>query len=735
MELTTTWQRLVTYTGNTADIKVANIVADAVAVSNTGTLTVGNIVASSKITSLTANIGNATSYVDMSSGNITATGSASVGSANITGNLTVNNIAVTTNVVANIITTTGNFNLGTSGNVTTAKAANTGALVTTYANANGPISMQVNGDLNVIGKLFANGGSGTTTIGNLTIDNAVFTLAANSTTTSYITSTSPHGIEMKYADASNTVTGAFMGIVAPVANVPKFALYTGVTVGGPSGMYDTHGSATLTPGALTMGALDATSANIAEIIVTGNLSGNLITSSISNTAGNISISATDTVNISTKANISGNTTIGGNLTVPNIIGANITATANNTISANTVSANYILGTIRTGPQPYITKVGTLSSLTVTGNITAGNINTTGTANFGAINLNSIKTNTISSGGAITLTSGNTVSAGTKYTITAVGATDWTSVGAASTATGNGVISNTVLQVTGVTGNLGANTYIKGTGIIAGTYIVAQTYNEAAYTTATAATSNTIIAVSNATSVASGQIAVVNGVTIGTVASANTTAKTVTMTTAVTVANSANIGFYTLVAGSPNGKNGLYTVSATQTVALTTITGQPLVGTVFTATQSSSLGANSSCQTMIPGTIEGAWKLTTGSTLQATYADLAERHHADAVYPTGTVMTVGGTNEITAANTACRVLGVVSDQWAYLMNGDAGTQDTHPAVAYVGRVPVRVVGPITKLSPVSPLDDGTAQAGLSNQFGWALETNLDESEKLVLCIIK
>jgi hypothetical protein len=122
-------------------------------------------------------------------------------------------------------------------------------------------------------------------------------------------------------------------------------------------------------------------------------------------------------------------------------------------------------------------------------------------------------------------------------------------------------------------------------------------------------------------------------------------------------------------------------------------------------------------------------------MQATYADLAERHHSDAEYPTGTVMTVGGTNEVTAASNNSKVLGVVSAEYAYLMNEAAGPQETHPAVAYVGRVPVRVVGAINKHDIVSPADGGVAIASDTNGFGWAIETNLDPAEKLVLCIIK
>jgi len=82
---------------------------------------------------------------------------------------------------------------------------------------------------------------------------------------------------------------------------------------------------------------------------------------------------------------------------------------------------------------------------------------------------------------------------------------------------------------------------------------------------------------------------------------------------------------------------------------------------------------------------------------ALYADLAERYAADAVYPVGTVVVIGGEHEITTttihADTA--IAGVISKDPAYRMNSDAGTDETHPYVALRGRVPCQVVGPIKK----------------------------------------
>lgn len=139
-----------------------------------------------------------------------------------------------------------------------------------------------------------------------------------------------------------------------------------------------------------------------------------------------------------------------------------------------------------------------------------------------------------------------------------------------------------------------------------------------------------------------------------------------------------------------------------------------------------------------GSITGNWTLTTGSRLQATYADLAERHHADTEYSVGTVVKVGGVNEITQTSSSDSndVLGVISNTAAYLMNADAGSDTTHPPVASVGRVKVRVLGPIKKGDKITTGINGCATASTNNVgFGWALESNSDVNEKLVLCVIK
>jgi len=101
---------------------------------------------------------------------------------------------------------------------------------------------------------------------------------------------------------------------------------------------------------------------------------------------------------------------------------------------------------------------------------------------------------------------------------------------------------------------------------------------------------------------------------------------------------------------------------------------------------------------------------------ALYADVAERFAADEVLEAGTVVELGGTQEITRSVTELseNVFGVISTRAAYLMNGGAGEDDTHPPVAMTGRVPVKVTGTIRKGDRLVSAGLGIARAARSGE---------------------
>ena len=125
----------------------------------------------------------------------------------------------------------------------------------------------------------------------------------------------------------------------------------------------------------------------------------------------------------------------------------------------------------------------------------------------------------------------------------------------------------------------------------------------------------------------------------------------------------------------------------------------------------------------------------GIATEALYADLAEKYTTDDEYPVGTVMAISLDDgaEATKAMRDTIAIGVISLEPAYLMNKDCDGQ----AIGLKGRVPVRVIGPVRKGHAVYVDENGCASTVVNGgcMVGIALETNLDEDEKLVECVLK
>lgn len=143
-----------------------------------------------------------------------------------------------------------------------------------------------------------------------------------------------------------------------------------------------------------------------------------------------------------------------------------------------------------------------------------------------------------------------------------------------------------------------------------------------------------------------------------------------------------------------------------------------------------------------GTPTKRWEYVYGETVEATYADLAERYEADDVYEPGTVLIFGGDKEVTKTDvhTDYRVAGVVSTNPAYKMNSDAGADDTHPYIALRGRVPCKVTGPVAKgdlmvTSSVKGHAKSVAGADMGRAvFAKSLTNDASEGSKIIEVVI-
>jgi hypothetical protein len=128
----------------------------------------------------------------------------------------------------------------------------------------------------------------------------------------------------------------------------------------------------------------------------------------------------------------------------------------------------------------------------------------------------------------------------------------------------------------------------------------------------------------------------------------------------------------------------------------------------------------------------AANLFQGVATQARYADLAEKYTTETDLPAGTAVAVGGEAEVQPANASNHCIGVVSTDPAYMMNSEAEGQ----YIGLKGRLPVRVKGAVSKGDAVYAMADGVCTTIATTAIvGIALESNADDGEKLVECVLK
>ena len=432
---------LISASGGGGNITGANLVS---ANYFTGTLTTAaqpNITSTGTLTSLAV---SGTSNLN-AVGNVTITG----GSANQY--LQTNGSGVLTwSTISSTSITNGNSNVTVvaNANVNISSAGVANVLVVTSTGANIAGTLNATGNVTV-GNLTTSGGTG----GNITGANLVsanfftgtLTTAAQPNVTSVGTLTS---LAVTGNATAGNVTGAnlvsanfFTGTLTTAAqpNITSTGTLTSLTVTGNATAGNVYAnSGTIGASLLTGTITTAAQPNITSVGTLGNLTvtsnvtaGNLIgihangnsNVSIPAAAGNVNISVGGTANVlvvtSTGANIAGTANITGNLVANNVsVG---TGSGGNISGANVVTANLFTGTISTNAQPNITSVGTLTSLAVTGNISAGNVSATtftGALSGAATTAGTVTTNAqpnITSTGTLTslavtgnVTSGNVV---------------------------------------------------------------------------------------------------------------------------------------------------------------------------------------------------------------------------------------------------------------------------------------------------------------------------------------
>jgi len=440
-----------------------------------------------------------------------------------------------------------------------------------------------------------------------------------------------------------------------------------------------------------------------------NMSGNLIGSgNVIVTTNSSTVMATFT---GTGANIAGYANATGNIDGGNLLTAGIITATGNVTGGNILSGGFA---------------------SVTGNITGGNVNTTlvvattlsATANVQGGNLRTA--GLISATGNIT--GGNILGGANVNATTLTGAT----VSVSGNVTGGNIITAGLISATGnVAGNffLGNGSQLTGVAAAAsaaqienGTSNIKFSSSGGSATINIGGTANVVVI---DTTTLFANVANVQSITksssnaIGNIGSTTNFFNQIFVdrVNATTVSAAGNVTGGNVIFGSGIiSGTGNITGGNVLTGGLISVTGNITGGNLITSGTTGILGVNSITHlgTNATGNIGSSssyFDQVFATATTALYADVAERFWADEILEPGTVVELGGPAEITRSlrELSDNVFGVISTRAAYLMNGGAGENTTHPPVAMTGRVPVKVVGVVQKGDRLVSAGAGIARA--------------------------
>ena len=389
-----------------------NIFADGYVQTVVGLYTSGNVVGNN-LAATTGNltIGNigATGLIN-TSGRISATGNIT-SAANISGSYILGNGSQLTGIPttygnANVVALLADFNANNismpSGTIT-ASVGNIGLI--TSAGGIGTLSLSATsnvtgGNINTGGRISATGNI--TSAANIS---GSYILGNGSQLTGVISSYGNANVVALLTDFGGNSIGNVNNITAASGNIN---IITAVSIG--TGFLSSSGN--VVGSNLVTGGFVTATGNITGNVFLGNgsqLTGIVSTYGNANVVANLAALGSNPV--STTGNVTASYFVGNGSLLTAITGANVTGTVANATYAITAGSATTAGTVTTNAQPNITSVGTLTSLSASGNITGsyflGNGSqltglpaTYGNANVAA-NLAAFATNPISTSGNIT----------------------------------------------------------------------------------------------------------------------------------------------------------------------------------------------------------------------------------------------------------------------------------------------------------------------------------------------
>ena len=407
---------------------------------------------------------------------------------------------------------------------------------------------------------------------------------------------------------------------------------------------------------------------------------NVATAGTATTAGTVTTAAQP--NITSVGTLS-SLTVTGNVTAGNLV---TSGSGGSITGANLVSANYFTGTLTTAAQPNITSVGTLTSLAVTGNITAGNVNapTFGAHNgtIGATTANTGAFTTISATGQIT----STVTTGTApfivsstSTVANLAATTATTAGTVTTAAQPNITSVGTLTSLGVSGNITAANITANTGVFSGNGSSLTALNASNISSGTLAQSR----LANA-SVTLGSTALTLGSTVTTVAGLSSVTSTTFVGALTGAATSATTAGTVTTAAQPNitSTGTLTSLGVSGAVTASTLVSNVATGTApFTVTSTTQVAnlnvATAGLATYATTANSVAGANVSGTVSSATTAGTVTTAAQPNITSVGTLSSLAVTANITADIVSATNNGngtnfkVGDDVWL----GDVNTADT------------------------------------------------------------
>jgi hypothetical protein len=299
------------------------------------------------------------------------------------------------------------------------------------------------------------------------------------------------------------------------------------------------------------------------------------------------------------------------------------------------------------------------------------------------------------------------------------------------------------------GNLGAHintnaTTISATGNITGGNLLASGVTISTNTISAAGTVTggnlqvSGVLISTSTISASGNIVANNHISTGVLISTNT----VSATGNITGGNISTSGVLSVTAGITAGS----IAAPSHTGSVVSMTGNITGANLITAGVLN-VNSGSAATAIVNGAGNAVGNIGSTTTYfnsifaQATtalYADLAEVYEGDTDYVPGTVVSFGGSKEVTISTQYAdpAVAGVISANPSYLMNNGL-TADHRAMVALTGRVPTSVTGTVYKGSMMISAGNGRACAcstpAMGTVIGKALE-NFDGESGIIEIVV-